>query len=58
MKRETREEEAARMERQAHPAFLGKLACDHVEPFVKKPIVGWEEWCTVCKDFFAVIDGV
>ena len=58
MKHETREEEAARMERQAHPAFLGKLACGHVVPFVKEPIIGWGEWCTACSDFLTVIDGV
>ena len=58
MKAETRKEEAARMWRQEHPAFLGKLACGHAWPFVKKPIMGWEEWCDTCQDYCTTIDGV
>ncbi len=58
MKVETREEEAVRMWQQEHPQFLGKLACDHIAPFVKKPIIGWEEWCDTCQDFMKVVDGV
>jgi len=55
---ETLEEEVARMWRQDHPPFLAKLTCGHIERFVKSPIGGWEEWCTRCKDFCVVIDGV
>ena len=37
---------------------LAKLSCGHIEPFVLSPIVGWYEWCSICKDFRHVIDGV
>lgn len=52
------EEEAARMNRQEHPAFLGMLSCGHIERFVLSPILGWSEWCSACVDFCQVVDGV
>jgi len=58
MAMESLAEETARMWRQEHPPFLAKLTCGHIERFVLSPRRGWEEWCTRCKDFCVVIDGV
>lgn len=38
--------------------YLAKLTCGHIEPFVRSPIIGWWEWCSICKDFRHVMDGV
>lgn len=37
---------------------LVKLSCGHIIIFKLSPIIGWGEWCTYCKDFYTVLDGV
>ena len=50
--------EAATFTEAEKPRYLAKLTCGHIEPFVLSPIIGWWEWCSVCKDFRHVVDGV
>ena len=40
------------------PPHLAKLDCGHLEHFVLLPVIAWAEWCSQCKDFCTVIDGV
>lgn len=37
---------------------LARLACGHIQRFVLSPIIGWEEWCSTCRDFQSVREGV
>lgn len=36
---------------------VARFDCGHVQPFLCPPIIGWADWCEVCRDFRWVVAG-
>ena len=46
------------IELRENPPHLAKFECGHIQRFVLSPIIGYGEWCKICKNFRVVVDGV